>query len=173
MIQFHDLAIETVPLSVLRQHPDNPNNGDADVVAESMSVNGVYMQIVAQRSTGYILAGHTRYAAMLAHGALAGPVTWLDVDDETALRILTVDNGSARLAHLDPHKLGEILEILNATDVGLAGSAYDTYALDRLREMNNDSTTLLDMLEENQDDGVRQNTRQIVCPNCGHHFGGK
>lgn len=172
MIAFHDLVVETVPLSALRQHPDNPNNGDADIVAESMAVNGVYAPIYAQRSTGRILAGHTRYEALLAHGALAGPVIWLDVDDEQALRILAVDNGSASRAHMDPVALGEILEALNTTTTGLAGTSYDHYALERLRDLNNDQTTLLDILEPSDADEVRQNKREITCPNCGHHFGG-
>jgi ParB-like chromosome segregation protein Spo0J len=51
---------ELVPTGRLRPHPRNVNRGDLAVIAESIAQNGFYGAVVAQRSTGYILAGNHR-----------------------------------------------------------------------------------------------------------------
>ena len=105
---------------VLREHPKNPNKGDTEVIGESIGVNGWYGAITAQRSTGYILAGNHRFRAALAHGAKEVPVIWKDVDDETALKILLVDNESTRRGENDEAKLEAALASLTTLD----GSGY-------------------------------------------------
>lgn len=101
---------------VIKPHPQNPNQGDDDVVEESIDVNGWYGAVIAQRSTGYILAGHSRHRTALKKGAKEIPVIWKDVDDETALKILLVDNESARKAEMDEAKLEELLAGLDTLD---------------------------------------------------------
>lgn len=173
MIRFHDLTVENTPLAALRPHPENPNNGDVDSVTESMIVNGVFAPITAQRSTGHILAGHTRYEALLGEGAVNAPVIWLDVDDNQALHILLADNATARRAILDIHRAAELLETIQATEGNLYGTGYDTTDLERLRTLTNDPDTLDGLIEPTgTDDGIRQRSHQITCPNCGHQFGG-
>ena len=170
-VRWHDLNYVEVPISAVRQHPQNPNNGDDEEVAVSMQRNGVYKGISAQRSTGYIVEGHTRYVALLSLGSSVIWVNWLDVDDEEALRILLVDNESARKAHMDMVMLGEILEEVHAADpiVGLLGTGYDPAYLERLRDIQMDSP--LDFDEE-QFAKQRSTGHAITCPRCGHEFGG-
>ncbi len=105
----------------LREHPQNPNKGDVDTIDESIEVNGWYGAVTAQKSTGYIIAGNHRYRTAKKRGATEVPVIWKDVDDETALRILLVDNQSARRAEMDEEKLTLILEGLTS----LSGTGYD------------------------------------------------
>jgi hypothetical protein len=105
-------------LAELTEHPDNPREGDDDAVAESIDVNGFYGVIIAQRSTGRILAGHTRRRNLLDTGATTGPVIWLDVDDPTALRILLADNRTAELARWIPGKLADVLTAMGADITG-------------------------------------------------------
>lgn len=84
------------PIAKLRPHPDNPNNGDPDEIALSLQRNGQYRPIVA-RTDGTILAGHHVYAAAMSLGWEDLEVTFVDVDDATATRILIADNRTAEL----------------------------------------------------------------------------
>lgn len=129
------LTPEMVPLDSLLPHPDNPNNGDEDAVAESMEINGVYRPIYAQRSTRYVIGGHTTWASQARLGVTEVPVILLDIDDETALRILAVDNAAARLARMDQHAELQMLEKLAARPRALLGTAYGTRDLEQLRKM--------------------------------------
>lgn len=112
------------PITKITPHPENPNNGDEEAIAGSIEVNGMYRPVEAQLSTGYILAGNTTYAACLDLGAELIPILWLDVDDETALRILLGDNQLARLARIDQGLLQPQLDALLATELGLLGTGF-------------------------------------------------
>lgn len=125
MIRFHEhLKQRLVPIERVRQFPDNPNNGDVDSIAESMRVNGVYAGVMAQASTGFILAGNHRYAALLSLGAESIPVDWLDVSDEAAKRIVLVDNRTTRLGKDDESELLALLRELQETEEGLLGTGF-------------------------------------------------
>jgi ParB-like chromosome segregation protein Spo0J len=112
-------------LAALVEHPDNPREGDDDAVAESIDVNGFYGVIIAQRSSGRILAGHTRRRNLLDARAATGPVLWLDVDDAAALRILLADNRTAELARWIPGKLADVLTAMGASIAGSGFTAAD------------------------------------------------
>lgn len=125
MIHFHEhLTPNLQPITTVTQHPDNPNNGDTDAIAESMQTNGVYAGVIAQKTTGHILAGNHRYAALLQLGATQIPVTWLDITNEQATRILLADNRTTRLGHDDEHLLATLLDDLTKTPTGLTGTGY-------------------------------------------------
>ena len=122
----------TVEVSRLKEHPRNPRRGEVDAIQESIQANGFYGTIVAQESTGYILAGNHRWKAAVNEGLLTVPVMWVSVDDEAALRILLADNRTADLADYDNASLVELLaEIANSTGT-LLGTGYDQDALDEL-----------------------------------------
>ena len=89
----------------------------------------MYRPIYVQLSTGYILAGNTTYAACLRLGSLRIPVVWLDVDDETALRILLGDNELARLAIVDQGLLAPLVERLLETELRLLGTGLTEHEL--------------------------------------------
>jgi hypothetical protein len=113
----------------LREHPKNPRRGNVEAIEESIDANGWYGAVVAQESTKYILAGNHRFRTAVAKGAAAIPTIWIDVDDETALRILLGDNKIADLGHYDEQVLDELLgslETLTGTGYGLQhAEAYD------------------------------------------------
>jgi hypothetical protein len=52
-----------VPVDSLETHPRNVNQGDIGAIYESIGANGFYGAIVAQKSTGRILAGNHRNQA--------------------------------------------------------------------------------------------------------------
>lgn len=136
--------IENVAVGDVHPHPQNPNRGDVGAIFESIEQNGFYGVIGIQASTGHILFGNHRYEAARQAGATEIPAVILDVDDDEALRILLVDNRSARLAANDDSVLADILQSLATTDVGLTGTGYTNNDLDEIIESLGQSTTFDD-----------------------------
>lgn len=133
---------DLVPLAQLHPHPENPRRGDVDQIAESIGANGFYGAVVAQRSTGHILAGNHRYLAARRRGLAQLPVVWVDVDDDRARRILLADNRTGDLAAYSNDGLLALLEGLALTPEALAGTGYDPAALDDLRASAGDLVVL-------------------------------
>jgi hypothetical protein len=124
--------ITNTALAELKPHPDNPRQGDVGNIAQSIKQNGWYGTIVAQRSTGYVLAGNHRLLAAKELGIDTVPVYWVDVDDEQAHRILLADNRASDLATYDDSALADILASLTETDIGLGGTGFDDNDLEAL-----------------------------------------
>lgn len=127
--QLRDLL---VPVDTLSPHPNNPNIGDESAIEESIATNGYYNPVIYQVSTGRIIAGEHRWKAMRAAGATHIPAIGLDIDDEATLRVMLVDNRTARLGHDDLPSLLRVLDTLATTGAGLAGTAYTMADLDAL-----------------------------------------
>lgn len=113
-----------VPVTSLKLHPDNARKGDVDAIGESIDENGFFGTIVVQVSTGHILAGNHTYLAAVAKGATGVDVAWVDVDDETADRILAAANSISDRSGYDSKKLAALLQKVSATPRGLKGSGY-------------------------------------------------
>jgi hypothetical protein len=90
--------------------------------------NGFYGAVIAQRSTGHIIAGEHRWRAARQKRLAAVPVFWLDVDDDRALRILLADNRTNDTAGYDEEILAELLKGMD----DLAGTGWDDDALAKL-----------------------------------------
>ena len=123
---------ETAPIDTIRPHPRNPRQGDTGAIHQSIDANGFYGAVVAQKSTGYSLAGNHRWKAAQQAGATEVPVTWVDVDDDHALRILLADNRTNDLATYDDHALADLLKSLHESTGTLTGTGYDGDDLDDL-----------------------------------------
>ncbi|MGZ0147155.1 hypothetical protein ACXJJ3_08795 [Kribbella sp. WER1] len=126
------LAELAVPVADLSPYNGNPRRGNVDLIKESLQTHGQYRPIVARRDTGVVLAGnHTLYAAKeLGWESVA--VTYVDVDDEQAARIVLMDNRAADSGSYDQDALLAILKELEATEAGLSGSGYLDDDLDDL-----------------------------------------
>lgn len=131
-MRIHDMRIEMVRIDLIQQHPDNANNGDVDLIEESIRVNGMYAPVWVQRSTGYIVKGNHTYLAAYALGADEIPVIYLDIDDLAAKRIMVVDNEATRKGFNDEAQLAQLLREINESEIGLRGSGYDGDDLRRL-----------------------------------------
>jgi ParB/RepB/Spo0J family partition protein len=131
-MRIHPMQVVQVPIEEIGQLPGNANSGDVEAISESIEVNGFFTPILVQRSTGYAIAGNHRLLAAHQLGAPTVPVIYLDVDDEQARRIALADNRTARLGHDDEALLAEELRALYATDVGLAGTGYQSPDFERL-----------------------------------------
>jgi hypothetical protein len=118
-------------ISDLVPHPRNPNLGDVGAIYTSIEATGFYGAVLVQKSSQHIIAGNHRVIAAQQSGATSVPIIELDVDDETALRILLADNRIAALAHNDEVLLTEVLRELAERDA-LLGTGYDGDDLDAL-----------------------------------------
>ena len=121
-----------VPIDRIEAHPANPNDGDVAAIAESIRQNGFYGRIVVRDSTGKILAGEHRWRAAGEVGLTEVPIERVECDDETAMRILLADNRTSEKAEREPEPLADLLESLETTEGGLAGTGYDGSDLDEL-----------------------------------------
>lgn len=144
VVKFHD-SLDPIMQSIndVSAHPSNPRNGDIDAVAKSIRVNGYVAPVIAQRSTGYILAGNHRYYALLSLGAQNIPVVWVDMDDLSAKNYMLDDNRTSDLGNYDNANLVAVLEELELAG-RLEDSAYNSYDLEVLKhlsEMPMDDTT--------------------------------
>ena len=137
-----DQEYHLVRVDDLSPHPDNPRRGNVTAIGESMDDNGFYGALVAQKSTGHILAGNHRWMAAKEAGLDVLPVIWVDVDDERAKRILLADNRTNDLATYDESGLLELLEGLALTPDELAGTAFDDDALDDMRAVFDSGDTM-------------------------------
>lgn len=123
-----------VPVDSIRAHPRNPNQGARPAIRESIEGNGFWGSLIVQRSTGYILAGNHRWEEAKEAGYTELPVTYVDVDDALALRILLADNRTGRLGADDPAALADLLQEIHADAGSLFGTAYTREDLDALLE---------------------------------------
>ena len=124
-------GIRKTPITALVPHPSNPRQGDVGAIIQSIEANGWYGTLVAQISTGHVLAGNHRLQAAIHCGLDRVPVHWVDVDDDTAHRILLADNRTTDLATYDEHALADLLVEMGKTG-NLDGTGYDGDDLDDL-----------------------------------------
>lgn len=122
------LAPLAVPIDDLRPYDRNPRRGDLESLKESLGANGQYRPIVANRRDNRVLAGNHTWQAAKALGWPEIAVTWVDVDDEQAARIVLVDNRTNDLATYDDAALADLLTGLP----DLVGTGYDPAALAEL-----------------------------------------
>jgi hypothetical protein len=127
-VQIREQEYELIPVTALRPHPRNPRKGDTVAIADSIVNNKFYGAVIAQRSTGYILAGNHRYKAAIDTGADEIPVIWVECTDEEALRILLVDNRTNDKATYDEKALADVLASLS----DIEGTGYDQAAVDEI-----------------------------------------
>jgi len=144
----HKPGIRKTPITDLVLHPSNPRQGDIGAIIQSIEANGWYGTLVAQISTGHVLAGNHRLQAAIHCGLDRVPVHWVDVDDDTAHRILLADNRTTDLSTYDEQALVDLLLVMGATD-NLDGTGYDGDDLDALlRKMEYDQRELGDVMDE-------------------------
>lgn len=163
---------KAIAISSLEDHPDNPRRGDTKAVSDSIGSNGFYGAILVQRSTGRVLAGHTRVRAMKAAGASTVPGFWLDVDDAQARRILLADNRTSDLAYYDDDTLFRALSSLLEDDGNLKGTGYDdaTYRLLLGKNSSEDGDLYVGNVVQGPTPGERQpiyeatDIRSIILP---------
>lgn len=122
-----------VPLDQLTPHPANPNEGDIGLLSELLDENGFAGAVLAQKSTGILIDGETRWRTAHAKNQPTLPVLWVDVDDDTRDNLLAEYNESTRRGRNNEQKLYDFLNGLANRPRGLTGTAFNGDDLDSLR----------------------------------------
>ena len=122
------VATEQVDVDELKPHPANPRHGDVAAIRDSLQANGQYRPIVVNSKTHEILAGNHTFKAAKSLGWKTISVTWVEADEDEALRILLADNRTSDLGSYDDNMLVELLSSLP----DLQGTGYDEFDLARL-----------------------------------------
>lgn len=120
MAQLAKQTYQLVKVGDLEPHPENPHRGDVDSIAESIEENNFYGVVIVQQSRMRIIAGEHRWLGAQRRGLEEIPAVIVDVDDETAKRMLIGDNRTAALGYDDQELLAEVLASL----ADLAGTGY-------------------------------------------------
>lgn len=132
LIHFHEQVSHLLePAENLEPYQRNPNNGDVDLIMESISTVGCYRPVYVG-SDGVIVAGHHLYAALMEMGADQIPVMRLDYPstDERSVRIVIGDNEIARKARRDEAQLLSLVrEVLDGDLRGTGLSDFDLLRL--------------------------------------------
>lgn len=158
-----------VPIEQVMPYANNANSGDVDIVRDSIQTNGFYGAIIAQKGSGTIIAGHTRYEALLSLGSEWIPVIWVETSNVSAARMRIVDNRSTRMGRDDPALLLEELQsILEAdADLLLTGTGFLETDLEEIRAL------LAEPLDFNDEEFAKQRgSKTFECPSCGWSAGG-
>ena len=123
--------IQSVAISSLTAYPTNPRRGDIDAIALSLTAHGQYRPIVVQASTKFVLAGNHTLKAAKKLGWKKIKAVLVEVDDDTAKKIVLADNRLTDLAGYNEPLLKSLLQALPELDgTGFTQSEVDT--LDRL-----------------------------------------
>jgi len=109
------VASEEVDVHLLKQHPRNVNQGDLGAVISSIETNGFYGRLIVNKRNNYVLAGNHRLMAAKALKMDTVPVEWVDVDEDSEVRILLADNRTTRLGLDDNTALTVLLAELANT----------------------------------------------------------
>ena len=118
-----------MPIGSVRRLPDdeNPRRGDVPAMKESLRENTQYRPVVVNRregtryGDGTILAGNHTHQALEELGAKEIAVTFVDVDDEAAWKIVLTDNRQGDRGAYDPALIVAAVERAG----GIAGTGYD------------------------------------------------
>jgi ParB-like chromosome segregation protein Spo0J len=131
------LTAEIVPIDSVRPYEKNARKGDIATIAESLMVHGQYRPILVNSATSEILAGsHTWMAAKSLEWSKISVVS-INVDVDTAKRIVVADNRTSDLASYDTTLLLEVLKALP----DLEGTGFDSTAIDELEGVFDDAPT--------------------------------
>ena len=122
---------EVVSISILKSYPQNPRRGDVDAIAKSLEVNGQYKPIVVNRADNSILAGNHTWRAARSLGWTEIAVSWVDVNELEAQKIVLADNRTSDASSYDDFKLLELLQTLPTLD----GTGFNQVDVDQLQSL--------------------------------------
>ena len=150
---------EVFPLADLQPYHKNPRRGDVPLIRASLREHGQYRDLIVNLGalTGRaneILAGNHTYAGMLAEGWETGAVSFVDVDDQKAAKIVVVDNRSSDKARNDADVLADLLGDLDS----LEGTGYSDEELAKMLGSGDESldevfATRFELVVECADEG--------------------
>lgn len=117
----------------LVKYKRNPRHGDVPAIKDSLKALGQYKPIVVNQGThtgrpGEILAGNHTHQAALELGWDTIAAVYVDVDEDTAARIVLADNRTSDLATYDPETLLELVQSTTLAGTGFTPADLSTLA---------------------------------------------
>ncbi|AVP71247.1 ParB N-terminal domain-containing protein [Prescottella equi] len=114
----HDLSVVDAKVGTLKQYKDNPRVGDVVAIAESLQKVGQYKPIVVNKGSltgrkNEVLAGNHTLQAAKQLGWPTVKAVHVDVDEDTAKRIVLADNKTADLGDYNSTILTNLLTDLD------------------------------------------------------------
>jgi ParB-like chromosome segregation protein Spo0J len=138
--------IQSLTISSLTAYPTNPRRGDIDAIAASLQAHGQYRPIVVQDSTKFVLAGNHTLKAAKKLGWKKIKAVLVDVNEDTAKKIVLADNRLTDIASYNEPLLKSLLEALPELEgTGFTQSEVET--LDRLISGDNKESISGDKLK--------------------------
>lgn len=122
------MDVAKADLKSLKTYPNNPRKGNVEMIATSLAAYGQYKPITVNKRTNTILAGNHTFAAAQSLGWKQIDVVFVDVDEETAAKIVAIDNRSSDLGEYDNNALLDLLSSIPELD----GTGYEQDDLDDL-----------------------------------------
>jgi len=136
------VQVEIVPIESLHENPANTrshNRRNLDAIKDSLSAfaavghDGQVDPLIVQASTGMVIGGNGRLAAMRELGWKTVAVVKLDLSDIRAAALGIALNRTQDLSSDDPDTLAKVLaQIQTADDELLAATGFDPGELDRM-----------------------------------------
>lgn len=131
------MDIMKIALTELNPYPNNPRKGNIDLIAESLETYGQYKPITVNKRNNQILAGNHTYQAAQQLGWSEIAVTFVDVDDAVAAKIVAIDNKTSDMGGYDTSKLLELLDELP----DLVATGYTDEDIDSLKALLDEEET--------------------------------
>ncbi|AAN01843.1 ParB-like nuclease domain protein [Mycobacterium phage Lars] len=172
-----------VALATLSTYYKNPRRGNTELIANSLRTHGQYKPICANIGTktgrpNEVLAGNHTLMAMRDLAETDGPaygeilVHWVDVDEDTAARIVAVDNRASEVGSTDNDTLLELLQGLDPAK-GLEGTGFDEDYVQMLVELTSGPPDLDDLADEHgdpKDTDAHDSVRLILGPEVSRRW---
>ena len=117
---------ELVAIDILKTYPNNPRRGNVSLIKESLQEYGQYKPITVNLVNNQILVGNHTYQAAVELNWKEIAVTYVNVDDKTAAKIVLIDNRSTDLGQYDHNALLKLLESLDTLEnTGYSDDQFD------------------------------------------------
>lgn len=125
------MILEEIDIDLLNEYPNNPRQGDIPMISESLNQHGQYRPLTVNKRDMTILTGNHTWKAMKQLGWKTCIVTYVDVDETQAKKIVVVDNRLGDIAGYDDELLSSMLqEIVDSGDY--LGTGFNAREIDEL-----------------------------------------
>ena len=159
-----------VHINDVKPWEDNPRHNDhaVDHVARSIERFGWGAPIIARRTDGVIIAGHTRYKAAQKLGMDKVLVRYMDLDPAQAAALALADNKLNEIATWDDQGVADILQGLADQSFDLDGLGWNNEEIDAILSKDGFETVMSEPKDTEVDVGDFELNHK--CPRCGFEF---
>lgn len=174
------MKVQNIPLAEIKPYWRNPRNNEKAIAAVKQSIqNYGFNSPLVIDSENVIIAGHSRYKALMELGHKEAPCVVVDLPASKAKEYRIADNKTSELASWDMDLL--IPELREIGDLGDMGVFFENIDLDNLlkitstgklptAEQISDKQAALNSQFSDLSDSKQANYVEVMCPECTHEF---